>query len=106
MSGLPIHQDGSCNGLQHYAALGLTSIVDDFQPIEYTVFEGRLTAEDYGRWIIRLYDDELLLPGSSRYLHLYEARFLRMIIDVSLACLDVQFEYRNKYSSCYLLREL
>lgn len=21
-SGLPIHQDGSCNGLQHYAALG------------------------------------------------------------------------------------
>ncbi|XP_031628513.1 DNA-directed RNA polymerase, mitochondrial [Contarinia nasturtii] len=22
MSGLPIHQDGSCNGLQHYAALG------------------------------------------------------------------------------------
>lgn len=23
MSGFPIHQDGSCNGLQHYAALGL-----------------------------------------------------------------------------------
>jgi DNA-directed RNA polymerase, mitochondrial len=22
MSSLPIHQDGSCNGLQHYAALG------------------------------------------------------------------------------------
>lgn len=22
MSKLPIHQDGSCNGLQHYAALG------------------------------------------------------------------------------------
>lgn len=22
MSGFPIHQDGSCNGLQHYAALG------------------------------------------------------------------------------------
>lgn len=22
MSRLPIHQDGSCNGLQHYAALG------------------------------------------------------------------------------------
>ncbi len=22
LSGLPIHQDGSCNGLQHYAALG------------------------------------------------------------------------------------
>lgn len=23
ISHLPIHQDGSCNGLQHYAALGL-----------------------------------------------------------------------------------
>ena len=22
MSGIPVHQDGSCNGLQHYAALG------------------------------------------------------------------------------------
>jgi len=22
LSALPVHQDGSCNGLQHYAALG------------------------------------------------------------------------------------
>ena len=22
LSGFPVHQDGSCNGLQHYAALG------------------------------------------------------------------------------------
>lgn len=26
MSGFPIHQDGSCNGLQHYAALGRDQI--------------------------------------------------------------------------------
>lgn len=26
MSGFPIHQDGSCNGLQHYAALGRDEI--------------------------------------------------------------------------------
>lgn len=26
MSGFPIHQDGSCNGLQHYAALGRDKI--------------------------------------------------------------------------------
>ncbi|CAN0444362.1 unnamed protein product [Hapterophycus canaliculatus] len=25
LSCLPVHQDGSCNGLQHYAALGLDS---------------------------------------------------------------------------------
>lgn len=26
VSGFPIHQDGSCNGLQHYAALGRDQI--------------------------------------------------------------------------------
>jgi len=26
MSGLPVHQDGSCNGLQHYAAMGLDTV--------------------------------------------------------------------------------
>lgn len=26
LSGFPIHQDGSCNGLQHYAALGRDQI--------------------------------------------------------------------------------
>ena len=26
MTGFPVHQDGSCNGLQHYAALGRDQI--------------------------------------------------------------------------------
>ncbi|KAJ9709458.1 hypothetical protein PVL29_001099 [Vitis rotundifolia] len=44
ISHMPVHQDGSCNGLQHYAALGRDKVM------EYSAFGRLLWRSDYVIW--------------------------------------------------------
>ncbi|RVX06293.1 DNA-directed RNA polymerase 1, mitochondrial [Vitis vinifera] len=44
ISHMPVHQDGSCNGLQHYAALGRDKVM------EYSAFGRLLWKSDYVIW--------------------------------------------------------
>ncbi|KAG4390069.1 hypothetical protein GLYMA_06G217400v4 [Glycine max] len=52
ISHLPIHQDGSCNGLQHYAALGR----DDLEAAAVNLVAKEKPADVYTEIAVRVYD--------------------------------------------------
>ncbi|GAV88805.1 RNA_pol domain-containing protein [Cephalotus follicularis] len=52
ISHLPIHQDGSCNGLQHYAALGR----DSFEAGAVNLVAGEKPADVYSEIAVRVHD--------------------------------------------------
>ncbi|KAH7861977.1 hypothetical protein Vadar_033230 [Vaccinium darrowii] len=52
ISHLPIHQDGSCNGLQHYAALGR----DSFGAVAVNLVAGEKPADVYSEIAARVHD--------------------------------------------------
>ncbi|KAM7472905.1 hypothetical protein LguiA_011088 [Lonicera macranthoides] len=52
ISHLPIHQDGSCNGLQHYAALGR----DTFEAAAVNLIAGEKPADVYSEIAARVHD--------------------------------------------------
>ncbi|XP_021899238.1 DNA-directed RNA polymerase 3, chloroplastic isoform X2 [Carica papaya] len=52
ISHLPIHQDGSCNGLQHYAALGR----DSFEAAAVNLVAGEKPADVYSEISVRVHD--------------------------------------------------
>ncbi|KAK7347625.1 hypothetical protein VNO80_22161 [Phaseolus coccineus] len=52
ISNLPIHQDGSCNGLQHYAALGR----DSLEAAAVNLVAGERPADVYSEIAVRVHD--------------------------------------------------
>ncbi|KAL2482807.1 DNA-directed RNA polymerase 3 [Forsythia ovata] len=52
VSHLPIHQDGSCNGLQHYAALGR----DSFEAAAVNLVAGEKPADVYSEIAVRVHE--------------------------------------------------
>ena len=44
----------------NFTAMGLTSIVEDYEPIEYEIFDGLMGELDYVGWVLRMYDDGLI----------------------------------------------
>ena len=56
VSSLPIHQDGSCNGLQHYASLGR----DKLGATYVNVVPGSAPQDIYGECVNR---ENLIYPG-------------------------------------------
>ena len=69
MSGIPVHQDGSCNGLQHYAALGRD--VNGAAAVNLIATEDGKPADVYSRILDvvleRIEEDSLLheIPGGA-----------------------------------------
>ncbi|KAL0897751.1 hypothetical protein Bca101_081712 [Brassica carinata] len=60
ISHLPIHQDGSCNGLQHYAALGR----DSFEAAAVNLVAGEKPADVYSEISLRVH--EIMKKDSSK----------------------------------------
>ncbi|XP_010526301.1 PREDICTED: DNA-directed RNA polymerase 3, chloroplastic [Tarenaya hassleriana] len=60
ISHLPIHQDGSCNGLQHYAALGR----DSFEAAAVNLVAGEKPADVYSEISLRVHD--IMMKDSSK----------------------------------------
>ncbi|KDP38713.1 hypothetical protein JCGZ_04066 [Jatropha curcas] len=60
ISHLPIHQDGSCNGLQHYAALGRNSL----EAAAVNLVAGEKPADVYTEIAVRVH--EIILKDSSK----------------------------------------
>jgi DNA-directed RNA polymerase len=79
LCGLPVHQDGSCNGLQHYAGLGL----DKAGAIAVNLIDGSCPADVYSRVLdkvrSRVNSDSLISEDSSDPKDAQKSRIARLV---------------------------
>ena len=48
----------------NYTAMGLTSIVDEYAPVTYEIFDGLMGEIDYVGWVLRMYDRDEIRPNN------------------------------------------
>ncbi len=92
-SGLPVHQDGTCNGLQHYAALG-----GDDQGARQVNLDVTDRPSDVYTYVATMVEEQIArdAEGDHHYAKLLTGKISRKVVKQTVSRVVFYFFFKNK----------